>query len=357
MKKVLFLLLILGICLGLCACGSISGEKAAQLYPDIIGQWGRDPFGEECVLTLSKDGECTILGTEGTWKLDSKESNTEYVVLSVKTKNLDYYVRMGRVQNDWQYEYNSVKLLIMDAKQKTQIYENFVFTQGNNFIFPELALQTVPELVGQWGTPYWNEEAVLTIRPDGTCTVLRQPGRWCLRSDFSTWPKIVIMIKLDNGLLYEVECGHAFDFDVGFTYLYMSIYNRTEEMPVFINDKTDSVFLAVNRDEVIQPLEVASVAVGDWAEKDNERHFATFREDGTCTIRGADGVWSLDYIAYYDEKFRNGWDYCLHAKISGDEYDICFSDHGFDQYNMYIINQDDGIYILDACEVVKTNAE
>ena len=26
-----------------------------------------------------------------------------------------------------------------------------------------------------------------------------------------------------------------------------------------------------------------------------------------------------------NEKFRNGWDYCLHAKISGDEYDICFT--------------------------------
>ena len=57
-----------------------------------------------------------------------------------------------------------------------------------------------------------------------------------------------------------------------------------------------------------------------------------------------------------NEKFRNGWDYCLHAKISGDEYDICFTapdDYG--KCSMYIINQDDGIYILDAGTVYKVN--
>lgn len=358
MKKALFLLLLLGICLGLCACGGISGEKAAELYPDIIGQWGTDPFGEEYTLALSKDGSCTILGTDGTWKLDDKQSNAQWVTLSVKTKNLSYYVRLNRIQEDQRHAYNAVKLLIMDSKQETKIYEGYVFTQGSNFIFPELALKTVPELVGQWGTPYWYEEPILTIREDGSCTVLRQPGKWCLRSDFSTWPKILIMIKLENGLQYEVECGNVYDFDVGFTCLYMSIYNRTEEMPVWINEnEEDWVNLAINRNQIMHPMEVASVAVGDWTEKTTEKQFATFREDGTCTIRRADGVWSLDYIAYYDEKFRNGWDYCLHAKISGDEYDICFSDHGSGQYNMYIINQDDGIYILDACEVFKTNAE
>lgn len=355
-KKVFFLFLVLMLGLSLCACGGISGEKAAEMYPDIIGQWGTDPFGETFVLTLSKDGSCVILDNAGTWVLESKESNSEYVTLSVKTENLKYYVRLNRVQEDRHYMFHSVELLIMDAKREIQIYEDYVFTQGNDFVSPEMAVQTVPELMGEWGSPYWAEESILTIREDGTCTVMRQTGKWCLWRDFSAWPKVVILMKLENGQLYESEFSMETEMDWGYTRAFLDIYDRSVDRFVWTDPKTGAaVAEVVNRNQVIHPLEVAAIAVGEWAESENNKNFATFREDGTCNIRGADGVWSLDYTAYYREKFRNGWDYCLRAKINGDSYDICFSDHGSGKYTMYIINQDDGIYILDASEVIKTN--
>ena len=72
MKKTIALLLAAALCLSLCACGGLAGEKAALLYPDIIGGWGTDPFGEEFVLTLSGDGSCSVLDDAGTWTLDEK---------------------------------------------------------------------------------------------------------------------------------------------------------------------------------------------------------------------------------------------------------------------------------------------
>ena len=306
MKKVLFPILVFVLCLSLCACGGMSGEKAAELYPDIIGEWGTDPFGEEFVLTLSKNGSCTVLGTEGTWKLDSKQTDEECAVLTIKTENLKYYVELDRVQQDRRYQYNSVNLLIMDAKQETHIYEGYVFTQEENFVFPELAIQSVPELIGEWGSHYLSEETALTIREDGTCTVLRQPGKWCLRRDFSTWPKIVIVMKLENGLIYESEFFMEDNIDFGYTRVGFDIYNRTENIPVIIDPEADASFVsAIDRSKVIHPMEVASIAVGEWAEDENKQSFAAFREDGTCTIRGADGLWTLDYTAYYNEKYRN----------------------------------------------------
>ena len=357
MKRGIILLLVLAMCLSLCACGGMAGEKAAAMYPDIIGQWGTDPFGDEFVLTLEKDGTCIILDNEGTWTLNEKNSNTEWVELSIKTKAMEYHVQLDRVQPDRHYMYYSVNLSIMDSKKQTQIYEDYVFTLGNNFVSPEQALHTVPELIGEWGTPYWNEESILTVREDGTCTMLRQPGKWCLWSDFSTWPKIVILVKPENGQLYEAEFSLDTDNDWGYSNGFLDIYNREEDRFIWIDEEQNySGARVINRNQVIQPMEVASVVVGEWTKGENKNSFAVFRDDGTCTIRGADGLWTLDYTAYYNEKFRNGWDYCLHAKISGDEYDICFTapdDYG--KCSMYIINQDDGIYILDAGTVYKVN--
>lgn len=358
MKKVWFLLAALVLCLALTACGGMAGEKAAALYPDIIGRWGTDPFGEEFVLTLEKDGTCTILDNAGTWTLEEKQSNEEWVILNVKTQSLKYYVRLNRIQNKRQGAFHTVRLLIQDAKQETTLYEDYVFTPEGNFVDHELAVQTVPELIGEWGSPYWNEESFLTVREDGTCTLMRQPGKWCLRVDFSTWHKVLMLVKLENGVQYEVELSMDPTTDWGYDRGWIFIYDRKTETPVWIDDEAQNPDgEVVNRSKIVNTLDIASVAVGDWLEEGKEEPFATFREDGTCTIRKADGVWSLDYIAYYNEDFRNGWDYCLHAKIKGDEYDICFSDRDSGQYHMYIINQTDGIYIVDPCDVMKVTAE
>ena len=346
MKKALTLILSLMLCLCLCACGGMPGEEAALLYPDIIGEWGTDPFGEEFVLTLFKDGSCSILGTDGTWTLDDKRSNEEWVELTVKTEAMKYYVELDRVQDGME----TVHLWITDTKKETTAFEGNVFLYGNQYIFSKMALQAVPELVGEWGTPYWNEESVLTINEDGTCTLLRQSGKWCLNTNHSTWPDLEMVIKLENGIQHYVKFRMDADMKWGYPeaniFLYNDIYQNAWEKD----------FRVIKRNQVIHPMDFASIAVGEWTEGENKQPFAKFNEDGTCTIRGAEGLWTLDYTAYYNEKYRNGWDYCLHAKISGDEYDICFSDHGSGQYTMYIVNQDDGIYILNASEVFKINA-
>ena len=210
MKKALTLILSLMLCLCLCACGGMPGEEAALLYPDIIGEWGTDPFGEEFVLTLFKDGSCSILGTDGTWTLDDKRSNEEWVELTVKTEAMKYYVELDRVQDGME----SVHLWITDTKKETTVYEGSVFTPGTQYVFPEIALHAVPELVGEWGTPYWNEESILTINEDGTCTLLRQPGRWCLESFAAVWPKIIVHIKLDTEHLDLVVKINDREYDV-----------------------------------------------------------------------------------------------------------------------------------------------
>ena len=358
MKKTIALLLAAVLCMSLCACGGLAGEKAALLYPDIIGKWGNDPFGEESVLILSEDGSCSVLGDEGTWTLDKKGSDEEKVQLSVKTEKMKYFVELDRVREDRRYMYGAVELLIMDAKKQIEIYRGSVYQPGEEFVYSELALQAVPELVGEWGSPYWYEEPMLTIREDGSCTVLRQPGKWCLSRDFSTWPKVLILVKMENGRLYEIEFGLDTGVDWGYLKAHMDIYDREQNMSVWTDPDTgSSVVRVVNREALIHPLEHVSVAVGQWFESADMRPVATFNEDGSCTIRGAEGVWTLDYTAYYNEKYLNGWDYFLRAKIRGDEYDIYFSANGNGSYCMYILDQSDGIYILEVSDVVKTDVQ
>jgi len=273
----------------------------------------------------------------------------------VKTEKMKYFVELGRAGGDRRYQFGAVELLIMDAKKETTVYEGFVYRPEENFVYPEQALYAVPELVGEWGSHYWHEEPMLTVREDGSCTVLRQPGKWCLSKDFSTWPKVVIMVKMETGQVYEIEFGLDTGVDWGYLNAHMDIYDRENNRSVWTDPDTgSSVVRVINREAMIHPMDHASVAVGQWFESADRKLVATFYEDGTCTIRGAEGVWTLDYTAYYNEKYLNGWDYSLHAKISGDEYDIFFSDNGNGEYHMYILNQDDDIYILEASNVFKT---
>lgn len=353
MKKSIILALALILCLSLCACGGMSGEEAALLYPDIIGKWGNDPFGEEFVLELSGDGSCSILGNEGTWTLDSKNSNEEWVELTVKTEAMKYYVELDRVQDGRK----TVHLWIADIKRETTVNEGYVFLYGNQYVFSELALQAVPELVGEWGSAYWNEEPVLTVNEDGTCTLLRQSGKWCLWAQASTWPDLEMIVKLENSLQYSIEFSLDTDLDWGYPCAQLRIFDISDETYIWSDPETEwPIFSVIDRKQVIHPMDYASIIVGEWCEDGKEQSFATFYEDGTCTIRGADGLWALDYTAYYNEKYRNGWDYCLYAMINGDEYNIRFNspdDNG--KCSMYILNQDDNIYILDS-SVIKVDA-
>ena len=96
MKKTVIQIIVCVLCLMLCACGGLSGEKAAELYPDIIGNWGTDPIvisrsqaghasdlASEAIGTWAvaedltnpvaafhEDGTCTIRGADGLWSVD-----------------------------------------------------------------------------------------------------------------------------------------------------------------------------------------------------------------------------------------------------------------------------------------------
>ena len=344
MKKIICLLLALASCLALCACGGMPGKKAVALYPDIIGEWGTDPFGEDFVLTLSEDGACTVLGNAGTWKLDDKRSNEEFVILTLKTEQMGCYVKFDRVQKDRRYMFDSVKLVVMDAKQEKVLYENYVYTQSDEFISPELALHTIPEVIGEWGPYYWAEESVFTIRGDGTCSVARQPGRWCLWREFSTWPKAVLLIKLDNGLQYE--CEFVIREDMDYNFASFDLYDRAENRFLYLDPDSDtSIIRAVNRNKVDDPAEAFSWILGSW---ESTEPLVTFNEDGTCVLRGAQGVWGVKYDSYSPE-----WNYVpLLVKVGGQEYQVHMDDAGDTVYMS--ISLSDGVEVVRYTSVTKT---
>lgn len=347
MKKIILMLLVLVLCLSLCACGGIVGEKAAELYPDIIGEWGTDPFGEEFIFTLSADGTCVILGNSGTWKLNDKESNEEFVILTIKTEQMEYYVKFDRVQKDKKYMYNSVNLLVKDAKQEVTVYEGYVYTHGDEFISPELALYTIPEVIGEWGSHYWAEEAVFIIREDGTCSVARQPGRWCLWRDFSTWPKIVLLIKLDNGLQYE--CEFVVQEYLGYEFAQFDFYNRAENRSLYIDPNSDtSVVRAVNRSKVQNPAAMIPWVLGSWVSTEDQTNLATFEENGTCMLRGVEGIWALDYNSYSPE--QNAW-VTLIVRVDNLDYRVNLNDTGNVVYMG--ISVGDGVEVVSSTSVMK----
>ena len=70
--------------------------------------------------------------------------------------------------------------------------------QNKDIIPAELALPAIPEVVGEWGSIFFAEESLITIREDGTCTILRQPGTWGVHKDACLWPTIQIVAQLEN---------------------------------------------------------------------------------------------------------------------------------------------------------------
>ena len=350
MKKTVIQIIVCVLCLMLCACGGLSGEKAAELYPDIIGNWGTDPFGEEFVLCLAKDGTCTVLDTPGSWTLDEEQSNDMYVTLTIKTDHAAFTVHLNRVQEDNPNPDNAVELQITDAGQGKRVYHGDVFIAEKQFISAELALQTVPELVDEWGSIYWNEEPALVIREDGTCSVLRQPGRWCLRAREATWPRIDIMIKLDSG---EQLYSDFYVLDIpGSCCAALDIYSSDTGIPVYPTDYTSAVSdpIVISRSRAGHASDLASEAIGTWAvAEDLTNPVATFHEDGTCTIRGADGLWSVDYTNMHNLPSDGYWE--LLAKINDNGYQIYLNDIGNGRFAMSIYSKD--MEILPFSDMVK----
>lgn len=351
MKRAISLLLTIVLCLSLCACGELQGEKAAGLYPDIIGNWGVDPFGEAVILRLDKDGTCTVLDNPGTWFLNEKLSDQGQVTLTAKTEHTSYSIQLNRVPGDTQSAFYPVHLVIMDSKQKMVVYEAEVFKPEKTAVSHELALQTVPELVGEWGSVYWNEESVLTIRDDGTCTLQRQPGRWCLRSDGTIWPNVIMLIKLDTGKQFRCEVSTP-EPVIHLTGL--QIFEEDTDAVIYPQEDRGYAQFSVNRTLTPSMIEIIPEAVGTWADaKDPTVPVVTFNEDGTCKIFGGSGVWAVDYHRYLKD-LNNGitaGSAALDAKINGNDCYIYFDAYDDGTYNMTVWSND--LVVLSNAEVVR----
>ena len=351
MKRSLIAIIILILVISLCACGRIDGAEAAALYPDIIGQWGTDYFGEEFVLSLQADGSCVVLDNPGTWKLDTKQSDDHHVILNIQTEQAKYFVDLGRHLPE-PNKSETVHLLIMDQKQETTVYTGPVFSAGNQFVYYEEALHTVPELIGEWGSKYWQKESTLTIREDGTCTLLRQPGRWCLRRSASSWPEVDILIKLDSGEQFSSK----FWFEPSSLTGCLEIYSDSTGTPVYPSDTAayyDSI--VINRAVTPSTPEIIPEAVGTWADATKPSvPIASFNEDGTCTILGSSGIWSIEYEIYpnsllYDLPVDYGK---LSAIINDNPYYFNFNTYEDGRHDITIFNRDMAI-VPHNTEIIK----
>lgn len=175
----------------------------------------------------------------------------------------------------------------------------------NKDVIPaEAALPAIPEVAGEWGSIFYSEESLLTIREDGTCTLLRQPGTWGVHKDFSLWPNVLIVAQLDNGKEEQIEFYMYQGDDLGYSEGTITVRN-SEISPVGVVDRT----------EVLRPEEAAAFVMGTWTEDSSSEPFATFNGDGTCDILGGKGVWGLNHAPYYNEDYAYGWDHYLFAQI------------------------------------------
>lgn len=213
----------------------------------------------------------------------------------------------------------------------------------NKDVIPaEDALPALPEVVGEWGSIFFSEESLLTICEDGTCTVLRQPGTWGVHKDYSLWPTILIVAQLDNGKEEQIEFYMYQGEDLGYPEGTLTIKN-SELPPAEV----------VNRNKVARPVEAASFVLGTWVDGNSTESFATFKEDGTCEILGAKGLWGLNYAPYYNEDFGYGWDYYLFARIGELNWKI-HVDEGESGRSVFSISNGP-MKIIDTTEAKKLN--
>jgi len=346
MKQKIIPVLICLLCLVFCGCGKMSGEKAAEMYPDIIGSWGSDPFGEEFAISLSKDGSCVLLGKSGQWRLDSDNSNDAQVILTVKTEDNEYWVQLERLQED---DDGYADLLIMDSNHKTNIYEDSVFLPGTVFIAAEAALPAIPELITEWGSYFFYEDSTLIIREDGSCIMLGQPGKWCVEKRFDTWDSLSLRVRLDNGKLYKCDILLERNIDFGYHLYIMELHDNGDFSFVYPEEEaglpTDVAFVhdpylsfTLDRNNPLPGSECIPVLVGSWADPESGEILATFRDDGSCTVLGEDTVWGIDYWNYDPDAEYISYGYIV--KIEGKPCYIFISPHDGRKMTIHIPGED-----------------
>ena len=171
------------------------------------------------------------------------------------------------------------------------------------------------------------------------CTLLRQPGRWCLFRHEAVWPHLRICIKLDNGEQFTCLLTN---------YAYPEPAYRHD---MFIENNGDVVYPENYKDRIIdmytgftidrtKPLpgeEWIPLILGTWVDGESGKDAATFREDGTCTVFGKEAVWGVDWWNYeYVKKNDIPGSYWYVVKIEGECYQISVNDYGNGQYKMTV---------------------
>ena len=245
------------------------------------------------------------------------------VILNIKTQQAEYRGTLERLGEDHN---GYAKLLIRENKRKVTVYDNAVFLPGTVYVTAEQALHAIPEIVGEWGSIFFYEETALIICEDGTCTLMRQPGRWCIMKSDSSWPKVRLAIKLDSGDQYTCQLM-KYEYPEP-EYRYEMLIYDTDGVHVYPNNHKNGVSdnhsaLAINRTKYAPGEEWLPFVVGEWAENAKSRERVTFRADGTCSVFGNDGVWGIDWWNYEYMKSNNmPGIYWYVVKIDGEIYQI-----------------------------------
>ena len=88
--------------------------------------------------------------------------------------------------------------------------------------------------------------------------------------------------------------------------------------------------------------------LGTWTSTEDQTNLVTFQEDGTCVLRGAEGLWTLDYDSYNPE--WNNW-ISLLVKVGTQEYRVQVNATGTVIYMG--ISLSDGVEVVGSTSVTK----
>ena len=105
---------------------------------------------------------------------------------------------------------------------------------------------------------------------------------------------------------------------------------------------------AVNRSKTEKPSQMVPWVLGTWTSTEDQTNLVTFQEDGTCVLRGAEGLWTLDYDSYNPE--WNNW-ISLLVKVGTQEYRVQVNATGTVIYMG--ISLSDGVEVVGSTSVTK----
>lgn len=351
MKKVISLLLAILLCVSLTACrNTMSAEEAIKIYPNIIGTWASGYLNEESVLIINEDGSCVLMNENGTWHLDTGASSDESLTLKIQTESKGKYSAF--FANYWKGDFfEGSNLTITNTKRKAVIYDAFAYNQNRAVISAQDVLKAVPQLEGQWGSEFFAEEPVLELNKDGTCKYLGREGIWA--GEISTLSRAehrdtiyYIHTKSANGEELSLQFVF-FDSDLGYTQTSLNTH--------MLSGVDTHYPILVDRTELTAPMEGDPAIIGEWVSKEDNSFIAFFSEEGTCNIMGADGLWTLDYPSFYDEKYLNGWDRIYKAKIDDSVWDIYIKRHSDGTCKLTVMNPDNGMHLVQSLLISKAN--